>query len=325
MTSVSIALTTCNGAGFLEEQLDSYLRQTRHPDELVVCDDASDDSTMAILERFSIRAPFPVLVLRNTTRLRVATSLERAARSCHGDIVFVSDQDDVWLDSKIQSHCLAFAQDPSAVMVCSNSEMVGSDLTPMGTTLFRHARFSRSLLHSVRKGKAFAAFIRHPALAGHGMSFRRQCTELFFPVPDTWLYDSWIPLLSAAYGNVVMLEKPLMLYRKHAAQSMGAGSETLVQKAIRGDRQLSRRAFDREIENLAVLIARMERVLPKSALRTTAAGLISDKSRFLSERRQMREVSTGSRLWLIGRCVARRQYWRVGRGWLGVARDVIAP
>ena len=67
--SVSVAMATYNGAGFIGAQLASIAAQTRTPDELVVCDDGSDDGTVEIIERFAREAPFEVRLICNEQRL----------------------------------------------------------------------------------------------------------------------------------------------------------------------------------------------------------------------------------------------------------------
>ena len=62
---ISIALATYNGERFLQEQLDSFVSQTRTPDELVVSDDGSTDHTIEIIERFAKEAPFSVIINKN--------------------------------------------------------------------------------------------------------------------------------------------------------------------------------------------------------------------------------------------------------------------
>ena len=94
--TISIAMTTYNGEKYLQEQLDSFLGQNRLPDELVVCDDGSQDRTMAILESFSSRAPFPVRIYRNSAKLGYSKNFEKAGSLCTGDIIAFSDEDDVW-------------------------------------------------------------------------------------------------------------------------------------------------------------------------------------------------------------------------------------
>jgi glycosyltransferase involved in cell wall biosynthesis len=98
---LSIALATYNGEPYLAEQLESFATQRRRPDELVVCDDASTDATAAIVERFSYAAPFAVRLEVNATRLGCAGNFARALSLCTGDVLFLSDQDDVWLADKL--------------------------------------------------------------------------------------------------------------------------------------------------------------------------------------------------------------------------------
>src|SRR5215217_2190591 len=98
---ISIAMATYNGAGYLQEQLESFLSQTRQPDELIVCDDGSGDATLDILERFRQSVPFAVQIHRNETRLGFTKNFEKALLKCSGDLVFLSDQDDVWFAPKV--------------------------------------------------------------------------------------------------------------------------------------------------------------------------------------------------------------------------------
>ena len=98
---VSIALCTYNGENFLEEQLSSIGQQTRLPDELIISDDDSTDSTVQIAEKFAAIAPFSVKISINTKRLGSTKNFERAISQCSGDIIFLSDQDDYWNPKKI--------------------------------------------------------------------------------------------------------------------------------------------------------------------------------------------------------------------------------
>ena len=69
MKRVSIALAAYNGQRYIREQLDSFAAQTRLPDQLIVCDDGSNDRTVVIAEEFAAGAPFPVTLTRNPKRL----------------------------------------------------------------------------------------------------------------------------------------------------------------------------------------------------------------------------------------------------------------
>ena len=98
---ISIALCTYNGEKFLREQLDSFSVQTRLPDEVVVGDDCSTDRTVEILEEWAKTAPFRVEIVRNPQNLGYEKNFEQTMLRCTGDVIFPSDQDDVWLPEKL--------------------------------------------------------------------------------------------------------------------------------------------------------------------------------------------------------------------------------
>ena len=89
--SLSIALAAYNGERFIGEQLDSIARQTRLPDDLVIFDDASTDTTVSIVRDFARHAPFPVRLQVNPERLGSTHNFEAAIHACGGEIIFLCD------------------------------------------------------------------------------------------------------------------------------------------------------------------------------------------------------------------------------------------
>jgi glycosyltransferase involved in cell wall biosynthesis len=100
----SIALATYNGEKYVEEQLDSYLTQTVLPDELIVSDDCSTDATQQMLGAFAKKAPFRVVLLCNIENVGYGQNFSRALSQTTGDLVFLSDKDDVWFPEKIAKY-----------------------------------------------------------------------------------------------------------------------------------------------------------------------------------------------------------------------------
>ena len=98
---VSVVLCTHNGEQWLESQLDSILSQSRQPDELIVGDDASRDSTFGLLQSFSRRAGFPVHIARHEPRLGVMDDFDVTLSRARGRYVALCDEDDVWLPDRI--------------------------------------------------------------------------------------------------------------------------------------------------------------------------------------------------------------------------------
>src|ERR1700730_9949783 len=120
---ISVAMATHNGSSHLSEQLASISAHTRAPDELVVYDDCSIDSSPAIIDEFAMRAPFAVRRIRGTTRVGSARAVARALLACRGDVLVLRDQDDVWLPAKHESIERAFDRDDRSLLVFSDGEL----------------------------------------------------------------------------------------------------------------------------------------------------------------------------------------------------------
>ena len=123
--------------------------------EVVACDDGSTDDTLAILEGFRRRAPFPVRVERNPTNLGSTKNFEKAISLCTGDLIATCDQDDVWLPEKLALSQAWFAADATRGLVFSNAEVVDELLRPMGHTIWETIRFGPLRRRRVRRADPF--------------------------------------------------------------------------------------------------------------------------------------------------------------------------
>lgn len=137
-------MCTYNGEAYLREQLNSFLAQTRLPDELIVCDDGSIDATVSILHSFKETAPFPVTIFVNERNLRVCKNFEKAISYCTGDIIALSDQDDIWLPEKLATLLDAFDKHPGCGYVFSNAHLIDEQGRDVGWDLWTAMDFDRS-------------------------------------------------------------------------------------------------------------------------------------------------------------------------------------
>src|SRR5690606_31903339 len=129
-----VAVATYNGASYLREQLSSIASQTMPPSEVVICDDASSDETIVIAYEFATRSIFDVKVVVNSSNLGYAQNFSKALQSCSGDIVFLCDQDDVWLPTKIEKMMDRFNSDPEVQLLIHDLEFCNERLEPIGQT-----------------------------------------------------------------------------------------------------------------------------------------------------------------------------------------------
>lgn len=223
MSKISIALCTYNGADFLSEQLESFAAQTRQPDELVVNDDCSSDETIEILENFARVAPFPVSLEINEKNLGSVKNFERAISRCAGDIIFLSDQDDVWLPEKIAKMTTAFEKDEQIGMVSTNAELVNEKLEPLGKDLWDFS-FTLDERRQAEEENFLWVLLRRNVVTGATMAFRARYRDAFLPIPidiPNTIHDAWISLIIAAQAEVEFIDENLIKYRQHARQQLG--------------------------------------------------------------------------------------------------------
>jgi glycosyltransferase involved in cell wall biosynthesis len=202
---ISIAMATYNGARFIEEQLDSIAAQTLLPAELVVTDDGSTDGTVGILERFASRAPFGIRVERNPARLGFNRNFERALSLCDGDLVLISDQDDIWYPQKIARVTAAMAAEPEKLALIHDEHI----RDPGGRTL------DVTYLGNVRR----LGFTDRELLSGNCTAVRKALLDMLLPFPDGINYDYWIGWMADILGARIVLDEPLQLYRRHELNS----------------------------------------------------------------------------------------------------------
>jgi hypothetical protein len=219
----SVAMCTYNGARYVGEQLASIAAQTHAPDELVVCDDRSTDETADIVRGFASRAPFPVRLHVNEQNLGSTGNFERAVSLCEGDLIALSDQDDVWLPEKLARLEEEFARDSSALIVFSDASIVDEDSRPTGQGLWGSVGLGRAELERLESGRGIGDLLRGSTVTGATMALRARLRELVLPFPVDLLliHDAWMSLLAACVGGVRPVSEPLVQYRRHTSQQVG--------------------------------------------------------------------------------------------------------
>ena len=218
---LSVALCTYNGAQFIRAQIESILRQTLPVDEIVVCDDGSTDNTLQIIESFCQETPTKIRIYRNETNLGVCANFQKAVNLCNGDIIFLSDQDDVWYSHKTKTIVDWFSDNPSKDVVFTNAELIDESGHPQKKTLFDAVGFNKKIQDFFSFGNEFAfLYLGWNYATGATMAlktkydFEKHCSEGIF-------HDFVIFLMSTLNKRSGFIQMPLMQYRLHRDQTEG--------------------------------------------------------------------------------------------------------
>lgn len=214
--TISIAMATYNGETFIQEQLDSLLNQTVHPDELVVCDDGSTDTTVEIIKKFAKIAPFEVYIFENEINLGYVDNFFKAASLCRGEWISFCDQDDVWLPNKLEkvNKIISEERDNNLLLIAHSSEKVTEDLEIMGQ---RSPNFKRSEL--IGKNEHYGLWVLHGfSCVAHSKlisEFDWTKRPSDFNSGKKQAHDVWVCMLVNALGNMYTIQEPLVYWRRH--------------------------------------------------------------------------------------------------------------
>jgi glycosyltransferase involved in cell wall biosynthesis len=211
---ISVAMCTFNGEKYLCEQINSILLQTLVPDEIVICDDGSTDGTKEILKAFARCHPF-IKAHFNPSNLGCTKNFEQAIRKCKGDLIFLADQDDVWLPEKVATITNEFERRPKVKMFFTDAYVANEQLTPEPESLWDTLYFEPQ---KFTKGIIF----RQNLVTGATMAFRKEALTLSFPFPAAVVHDDWLAYTIAVRYPVGLIEKKLIYYRQHHGQQVGA-------------------------------------------------------------------------------------------------------
>ncbi len=197
---VSVCMATYNGEKYVAEQLRSILVQLQPNDEVVISDDGSTDETCAIIESFNDSR---IRLLHNNSH-DIKANFQNALLHAQGDIIFLADQDDVWLEGKYEACCTALKE---CDLVVHDNIITDSHLQPICTSFFAENHSRRGVLHNMLRTSYWGAC----------MAFRRHIFLRSLPFPATLAlgHDSWMGLVAELTGKVAFIPVPYLLYRRH--------------------------------------------------------------------------------------------------------------
>lgn len=281
-----VALCTCNGRLYIEEQLASILAQTRVPDCLVIHDDVSDDGTWEYIQQWQASCPIPLKIQRNAMRAGVVANFENAVRALDTDLIFFCDQDDVWLPKKVEHLLAVFEADSTIQLAHTDAILVNRDTQDLGANLFETLSVSERERIGIRERSAFETLLRRNVVTGATTVLRRSLAVTGMPFPKEFFHDEWLALIASATGKMMLIDEPTIKYRQHGKNVVGVRKMTPKQTA----RELwwhihmrnSRNYVRDKLEKREVLVERLQKLdtVPAYKLEHARAALRFARFRF---------------------------------------------
>lgn len=321
--TISVALCTRNGAGYLPAQVRSICVQDRLPIEIVLSDDGSRDDSVevvrATMAECGVAGRVGLTVFRNDPALGVTRNFEQAVTACRGALIALCDQDDVWRADRLSIMAAVFDRRPDLLLLHTDARLVDGDLKPLGQTLFQGLEVRADELAGIHAGRAFGVLMHRNLVTGATTVFRRRLLDVALPFRPEWVHDEWLAALAAATGEMDVLEDCLVDYRQHASNQIGVrrlGLKAKVARAFapRGDKHAQR------VVRAQVLLDRLQSLggqVPAQVLAAAREKVAHQRFRArLPANRLLRPLP-------IAVEALRGRYARFDRGWQAIVQDLL--
>jgi glycosyltransferase involved in cell wall biosynthesis len=213
---ISVCIPTYNGDKFIWEQLNSILRQLGANDEVVISDDGSTDDTLGVIAAFNDSRIKVYHNSRTTARQKyrfmyTTLNVENSLNYAQGDVIFLADQDDIWLENKV---CLLLEQLQSNDLVTSDCTIIDEQGDMINSSYFTLIGAAPGLLKNLKVN----------SYLGCCMAFRKELLNHILPISKYQVpHDIWIGLLAEIYGTVSFVPVPLVAYRRHGRNVSPSG------------------------------------------------------------------------------------------------------
>jgi hypothetical protein len=265
-----------------------------------------------------VQAPVPVFLHRNEIRQGVVKNFEAAVLALDTDLIFLCDQDDIWLPGKIDLIVKAFESAPEVLLVHTDAQLVDAEARHLNVSLFEALGLSLQEREQIRTGNAFFALCRRNLVTGATAAFRRCVLNVAVPFSSACLHDEWLAMVAAATGQVLLLDDASILYRQHGANVAGMPLPGFVRSVRRmlsaaGDFQV------RRLQRSTALLERLEALpaVPEPYLDRIKGAVAHARFRSSLPR------NPALRIWAVLRELRSGRYKQFSNGAGGILRDVL--
>ena len=222
---VEILMATYNGSKYLSEQLDSIVKQSYTNWHLTISDDKSNDDTIDIIDTYISK--YPNKIRRIDSGIHFGNARDHffwLMKQCDSDYVMLSDQDDVWLDIKIElsiNELLRLEKQygkGTPILVFTDQKVVDEELNVISDSLMRYQRQDFSDI-------SYKKLLFQNVITGCTVCMNKSLLEQANKVneyQDIIMHDWWLGLVAAKFGRLSYVDRSTMLYRQHLSNSVGA-------------------------------------------------------------------------------------------------------
>ena len=270
---VSVCMGTYNGETYIEQQLNTILRQTKAPEEVILCDDGSTDNTVSIIERFIRKNGLDGKwkLYRNKINKGYPSNFYYACSLCNEEIVFLADQDDIWKNDKIEKMCRVMEKNPGAKSVCCKFNLMDEKEQEIHSIMAPTHAHETGEVRNVPVEEIFYK-CQWPGMV---MAYRRDWYESWtkgnYQIPHAFL----IAARAAEEGGFFQLDETLAYHRRHDHNT--GGEEHHIRKLLNRDRKL------KEIRDYLQIL---QQFLKEEVLATHTAKLLLNRKTTVMQQRE---------------------------------------
>ncbi|MGL6101155.1 MAG: glycosyltransferase family 2 protein [Fusobacteriaceae bacterium] len=214
--NVSVCMATYNGEKYIKEQIESILKQLTKNDEVIISDDGSKDETIKIIKKYQKESKISIKIYEGPKK-GVIKNFENVISKASKDLIFLSDQDDIWNDNKVEEVKKIFNQNENITLVIHEALIIDGS----GKIIGKKSKYQNGILKNILKN----------TYIGCCMAFKKEIQVIPFP-SNIPMHDSWIGIFHEKVGKVYHLDKELFKYRVHGQNYTKVNNQKIFKKIM---------------------------------------------------------------------------------------------
>ena len=217
----SIVLCTYNGAPFISKQIESYLEQAILPKKIIISDDGSSDNTVFIIKEIFNKLNYTDYLIISGPKRGVIHNFLSALKYADSDYIFLSDQDDIWHKDKISEFAKIAKQADKPNLVFSDATLIDENANEIAPSFFQYQGLTVKCLDD-------DSILFRNCVQGAACAINKPLRDLviqsleIIDINKLYMHDWWIALLAKYYGSYQFINRPLIEYRQHTKNQVGA-------------------------------------------------------------------------------------------------------